>query len=360
MLESGTAANGNDRLLLSTENVDGAFWGAAGGRSFGLSAIQWHSGHASMVQIGRLFDDHDTVGDYVGVQLLRDTNDIPFRLAMYENTYDCRIAAFAFDADEMKYNDGTDDLLRIGVFTNPTETYSTTTLASFPSAFTEQTGETHFTGTLTGDDFEITNDGWDGQTQPKWRCPIPTTMAGKTVTLDYDFSWGLADWENSFVYVRVVAVESGTSAELYMFENAYQLTTSQPGASESESFTLPNDISSAYLEVHLYGSGVDTRYGIEPEEVIALNDLSLIYYNKGKTEINDKGLKVYFSPINRIVLTQDEASFNVPLVEANMLKLGAWRIYPEPPSFGASAKLYFRYGSSVKGYLSSSGTGQIN
>jgi hypothetical protein len=245
--------------------------------------------------------------------------------------------------------------LRIGVFANPTESYSTTALATFPSSFTEQTGETHFTGTLTGDDFKITNDGWDGQTQPRWRCAIPTTLAGKTVTLDYDFVWGGADWSHCYAYVRVVAIESGTSAELHLFENAYNLWTGFTSASESESFTLPNDISSAYVEVHLYASYYDPRYGLDPEESIWLNNLSLIYYNKGKTELNDKGLKVYFSPINRIVLTQDEASFNVPLVETNMLKLGGWRIYPAPPSSGSSAKLIFRYGANERGYVEDDG-----
>jgi len=258
--------------------------------------------------------------------------------------------------------DGVSDVLKVGDFTNASETYATATMPNAPNPASAWTNEINVNNRLTwnsyGSNYGMASSNTDF-TSYQWRTyltlPI-NDIKGKTITI----SFGIAEREsmngsskatNIWAYIKT---DVGTFAlmDVTPAGGVYLLGNTPTYETRTLTATIPSNATYARFYIAWYKNGA-----FDPADVL-FNNWSFLIYNKTIVELNKTGLKIYNSPISKILLNNNEAVFNLPFVRASSgIQLGErWTLVVEPYLEGdgitLNERLTLKYNGVMKGFFS--------
>ncbi|QKJ99937.1 MAG: hypothetical protein HND40_10380 [Ignavibacteriota bacterium] len=259
-------------------------------------------------------------------------------------------------------NDGATDVVKVGDFTNASESYTTSTMPNAPNPASAWTIEINVNNRLTwnsyGANYGMASSNTDF-TSYQWRTYLTLPIKdikGKTITI----SFGIAEREstngsskatNIWAYIKT---DVGTFAlmDVTPAGGIYLLGNTPTYETRTLTATIPSNATYARFYIAWYKNGA-----FDPADVL-FNNWSFLIYNKTIVELNKTGLKIYNSPISKILLNNNEAVFNLPFVRASSgIQLGErWTLVVEPYLEGdgitLNERLTLKYNGVMKGFFS--------
>lgn len=256
------------------------------------------------------------------------------------------------------------DVLKVGDFTNATESYTTSTMPNAPNPSTAWTNEVNtysyqFGWITYGASFGAKDDV-DAYYQSSFRTYLTLPIAdikGKTIKISFE----IAEQENTYGSDKVtplwayIKTDIGTFAltDVTPTNSVYLIGNTPTYESRTLTCTIPSDATYARLYFAWYKN---TTSSYVPATV-KLQNWSFSIYSRTIIELNKKGLKIFNSPISRILLNNDEAVFDLPFIKASSgFSVGNWTFVVEPYLEGdgitVNERLTLKYKGTSKGYFS--------